>query len=331
MPVAPPRYLHVANGHCTTRLIHQAGIPGTSSIWADPLHEGPVPGAISDQQLLEIRARHLAPTPATVAETMAGLQGWRSVIDDHAAYDELILWYEHDLFDQLNLIQVLSRLGPTHPSFGKTSLICIGSFPGRPDFKGLGELTPGELATLFDTRRPVSDAQCAIAARAWLAFSAADPRQIEDLLRDDTSALPFLAAALQRHLEEFPSATNGLSRSEQRVMELTETGPVDPWKVFPLMHRFESAFYIADSAFWHVVEALASTSPPLIALDVTSAQEGQLPHGTMALTDAGREVLRGTVDRVRRYGLMRWLGGVHLEGTSAMWRWDAAGRRLVKA
>ena len=28
-----------------------------------------------------------------------------------AQYDEVILWYEHDLFDQLNLIQVLNRLG----------------------------------------------------------------------------------------------------------------------------------------------------------------------------------------------------------------------------
>ena len=41
------RFLHVANGTCTTKLIEAAGIPGALSIWADPLHDGPVPGGQS--------------------------------------------------------------------------------------------------------------------------------------------------------------------------------------------------------------------------------------------------------------------------------------------
>ena len=36
--------------------------------------------------------------------------GGEQPIDDTTAYDELVLWYEHDLFDQLNLIQILTRL-----------------------------------------------------------------------------------------------------------------------------------------------------------------------------------------------------------------------------
>ena len=142
IPAEGRRFLHVANGHCTTRLIHQAGIPGPKSIWADPLHEGPVPGGLSDEDLLEIRARYLAPTPDSVAATIAELKNWRAAIDHHESYDELVLWYEHDLFDQLNLIQVLNLIGQTVPTVRTVSLICIGSSPGRPHFKGLGELTP---------------------------------------------------------------------------------------------------------------------------------------------------------------------------------------------
>ena len=54
------RFLHVANGTCTTRLIEAAGIPGAWSIWADPLYEGPVPGGLSDAELVEVRTRHLS-------------------------------------------------------------------------------------------------------------------------------------------------------------------------------------------------------------------------------------------------------------------------------
>ena len=42
------RFLHVANGTCTTTIIEAAGIPGARSIWTDPLYEGPVPAGLND-------------------------------------------------------------------------------------------------------------------------------------------------------------------------------------------------------------------------------------------------------------------------------------------
>ena len=55
-----PRFLHVANGSSTTRTIAEAGIPGLLSIWADPLHDGPVPGGLSDEALARSARRFLA-------------------------------------------------------------------------------------------------------------------------------------------------------------------------------------------------------------------------------------------------------------------------------
>jgi len=328
--MAAPRFLHVANGYSTTRLIHQAGIPGTCSIWADPLHEGPVPDGLSDDELLDVRARHLARRPERVAATIAELRHWRAVIDEHDSYDELVLWYEHDLFDQLNLIQVLSRIARTVPSTASVSLICLGSFPGRAAFKGLGELTPLELAPLFDTRQRVSHVHTLIAERAWVAFRSPDPRRLEDVLLTDTSALPFLAAALQRHLEEFPSTRNGLARTEEQVMSLAQAGPIDVWTAFARLHDLETAFFIADASFRHLVQGLAFTSPSLVTLDVQFDTSDQLPHGMIWLTDTGQDVLRGETDRVRRCGVERWLGGVHLKVSEMMWRWDAGERHIVR-
>ena len=105
------RFLHVANGSSTTRTIAEAGIPGLLSIWADPLHDGPVPGDLSDEALLEVRARFLG-APAEEVRATIPVEGPRGCGDRsssaHDAYDELVLWFEHDLFDQLNLIQLLS-------------------------------------------------------------------------------------------------------------------------------------------------------------------------------------------------------------------------------
>src|SRR5262245_56913005 len=102
-----PRFLHVANGTSTTMTIADAGIPGLRSIWADPLYEGPVPAGISDEDLIEVRGCYLAGPSGTPGDDdpVNHLRQWREIIEHHDAYDELVLWYEHDLFCQLNLIQ----------------------------------------------------------------------------------------------------------------------------------------------------------------------------------------------------------------------------------
>src|SRR6266545_394433 len=337
------RFLHVANGDCTTATIAAAGLPGTSSVWADVLHEGPVPGGLSDDELVRVRARYLSETSHgrshenTVAEVelLADMARWRSALDDRS-WDEVILWYEHDLFDQLNLIQLLSWLARDRSSRGerRVSLICIGSFPGRPDFKGLGELTPDELASLFETRQPLSDAQYILAERAWQAFRAPDPRVLEELLRTDTSALPFLAAALARHLEEYPSVGDGLSRTERRLMELCRASPaLDIWTAFHRMQDGESAFYMGDGSFWQVVQQLADSPPPILTVAMESRTGPELPRGKLSLTETGHAILDGRLDRVDRCGLDRWLGGVHLDGSGPgpMWRWNRTLGRIEVA
>jgi hypothetical protein len=71
---AKTRFLHVANGTSTTRLIESAGIPGRLSIWADPLYEGPVPGDLTDAELLEVRTRRLAGAAAATADALGGIE-----------------------------------------------------------------------------------------------------------------------------------------------------------------------------------------------------------------------------------------------------------------
>jgi hypothetical protein len=323
-------FLHVANGHSTTGLIERSGLPGRTQVWADPLNEGPVPGDISDDELLLVRARFLAADADHARETAADLKAWRDAVDNDAAYDELVLWFEHDLFDQLNLIHLLAHLG-SRSQAKPVTLICIDRYPGHPNFKGLGELAPHDIAALFETRRPITAGPTALAERAWSAYRSSDPRAIEELLKTDTSALPFLAAALARHLEEFPSESDGLSRSERRLLAQAIDGPAHLHAAFPRMHDGETAHYIADSWFFDRVKDLSSASPALMQLTVTADAESALPVGTMALTDAGREVLRGRADRVKLCGIDRWLGGVHVQGNGKAWRWSERAGQLIEA
>jgi hypothetical protein len=333
------RFLHVANGSCTTRLIEAAGIPGRVSIWADPLHEGPVPGGLTDDELLDVRARYLAgPSDITFAawagrdpslEPVNDMREWRRTIERHASYDELVLWFEHDLFDQLNLIQLLSWIHARLPAAKPVSLVCVGSFPGRPEFKGLGELTPEELGPLLGTRRRVSEFQYLLAERAWHAFGAPTPELLDALRLADTSALPFLAEAITRFLQEYPWTSDGLSRTERRLLELTDGDELALSEAFRRMRDGENAYYVTDTALAGLAEELSATTPPLLTLAAAQATAGDGLRGSVRLTDEGRAVLAGEKDRIDLCGVNRWLGGVHLRADETVWRWDDSRQRIV--
>ena len=328
------RFLHVANGTSTAGTIEAAGIPGARSIWADPLYEGPVPAELSDAELIGVRIEFLSGQGGLTPGAWAGadpaldpandLRQWRDAIEQHDAYDELVLWFEHDLFDQLNLVQLLvgirERLALSKP----VTLVCIGSFPGHPDFKGLGELTPAELATLFETRRPVSEEQYILANRAWHAFREPTPEALDHFRHHHTPALPYLAPAITRFLQEYPWTRDGLSRTERRLLELASGDRIALWDAFPRMHEGERAYYVTDGSIAALADALSGTTPPLLTLDLSGPTEGHVLRGAIALTDTGRSVLAGRLDRVRTCGFDCWLGGVHLEAGKPVWRWDDA-------
>ncbi len=320
--MASPRFLHVANGTSTTATIEAAGIPGQSSIWADVLYEGPVPGDLGDEELVVLRGGD------SVVDVVNDMRLWRETIERHDAYDELILWYEHDLFDQLNLIQLLPWIHERVPGSKVVSLICIGSFPGRPHFKGLGELTPGELGSLLVTRTPVTEEQYALAQRAWGAFRKDTPQALDLLRLGDTTDLPFLAAALTRFLQEYPLTIDGLSRTERRLLELAARDGIRLTDAFPRMQEGEDAYYLTDLSLANMARDLSRTSPALLTLTPEQA-----PHAPLAsrvkLTDTGAAILAGKQDRVEVCGIDRWLGGVRLQSGSPIWRWDPERARVL--
>jgi hypothetical protein len=152
-------------------------------------------------------------------------------------------------------------------------------------------------------------------------------------VEEDSSALPFLAGALARHLEQFPSTRNGLSRSEQQALEAIAGGAATVRDAYVASHpRREDPVWLGDSTFAGYLEDLAAGPFPLVTLGpTTSADDASAMLGrTVALRDAGRAVLEGRDDRVRLNGIDRWLGGVHLAGRECAWRWDADAGEIVR-
>jgi hypothetical protein len=323
-----PKLLHVLNGDCAADQLRLSGVPGQITLSADVLHEGPVPAGLPVERWRKVRARYLAESGyGDYDECLTRMSEWDRELERYRSYDEVVLWFEHDLFDQLLLVRLLDWFSTQDLGLTKLSLISIGEHPEVPRFQGLGQLSPPQMADLMEIRQRVAPAQTVLARHAWRVFSAPEPVGIELLLRRDTSALPFLDGALRRHLEEFPSVRNGLSRTEEQALTVLAEGATSFDDLFRTVQALEERPYLGDTSFLRTLRELAARPWPLVRIEAGHNESTRALQ--VSLTDTGLGVLRGKQDWVRLHGIERWLGGVHLSGREAAWRWDARLGRMV--
>jgi len=147
--------------------------------------------------------------------------------------------------------------------------------------------------------------------------------------------LPYLARALTRHLEEFPSTVNGLSRSEREALTAIEEGHVTPVAAFMEVARKQESIFLGDLVFFSYLERLSGRDNPLVTwrdgtpvVAPTPAESRDFVKGELTLTPLGREVLAGKRDWQNINTDSRWLGGVEIAAPSR-WRWNPESRQLV--
>jgi len=322
------RRLNITNGDSAVGSLNDAGIEGKIIAWRDVLHEGPVDSSLPLEELSKQRARFIAGNNWAEFSHVSGDFVERDRMIQHLDYfEEVALWFEDDLYDQLQLIQLLDFFSNGTAQSKRLSLIVVDGY--------IPPLTAEELRQLDAERPAVTPEQLALARRAWSDFGSNDPTRIERLLQESTSALPYLARALTRHLEEFPSTVNGLSRSEREALTAIEEGHVTPVAAFMEVARKQESIFLGDLVFFSYLERLSGRDNPLVTwrdgtpvVAPTPAESRDFVKGELTLTPLGRDVLAGKRDWQNINTDSRWLGGVEIAAPS-QWRWNPESRQLV--
>jgi hypothetical protein len=317
--------LHVSNGDCTD--LPGTGLASQVLYWRDVLHEGPVP-AVGDEELRGIRAAFLTGAGADDRGEGAAMFAERDRTLEANRDGEYVLWFEADLYDQLQIIQILARLADLGVPAERITLICIGEYPGIARFGGLGELTAEQLRELPATNAPVrlTPAALRLAAEAWAAFRAPTPEGLGAITGSRSGELRFLGEAFDRLGREYPSTRDGLSLTERRILAAVAGGAAEAGTAFVRATDRETRPYLGDGWAFAMMDRMAGATAPLL--------EAQRPIDRdtgLRLTDAGARVLAGAADHVTLNGIDRWIGGVHLHGHRVPWRWDDGTETIVDA
>jgi hypothetical protein len=331
--------LHVTNGDSAGNTLRDTALKGVVLTWRDMLPEGPLAN-LPVPELRRVRAAFLSACGWGEADAIAAEleERDRTLADALAAGHRIVLWFEHDLLDQLQLLQALAAIAQwarsgDAGSGARVELIVVGEVDGHPEFRGLGELDAPELEALWPRRAPLTAEVEQLAARAWDAVCAPQPTTMADLIAGDTRALPLLAPALRRWLDELPDTEAGLALSERRILSALAEGPRTPVELFLGSLDGERLLLNGDTWFYRQLATLGTGPQRLLEplgggeLPEPPPLSGEPAFGgqSLALSETGRRVLAGDRDRVALLGLDRWIGGTHLTPANA-WRRDPTGR-----
>jgi hypothetical protein len=283
-------------------------------VWRDILAEGPVGPSIGDPAPRAAGlARHLEIDPAQYVAAWHDAHGALDCAGDH---DEVVLWFEQDLFCAVNLWYVLGRLAHV-----RAPLAVV--YPSLDEVAGLGAAEPGRLVELFSGRAVLTAAAVAEARQAWCAYASATPVAAHAQARAGDGALPFVAAALRRHLARLPALATGLGEIEEAALGVLESAPMLFVELFGAVTSREPLrrHGMGDLQLAATVRALAAGAAPLVAID--GGALAACGDWRVEITDAGRAVVAGE----RAWApAARWVGGVHVNGAHG-WRRD--GDRVV--
>ncbi|HEU0124228.1 MAG TPA: DUF1835 domain-containing protein [Bryobacteraceae bacterium] len=234
--------VHIVNGDAVAgKLRRWAGEPRLI-VWHDILHEGPVPAGLRLEDLTEERAQWLEAngygSPDKLRERDRQL---RRLV----ARDSLWLWFEDDLYDQLQLLQVLHFL---HTEALTESPHFLVDIPRSMEVE--------QMAALAANKKRLTPEMIATGVRAWEAFTEG---RVAALLETDLRALPHLRSAITRLLEHTPEN----NRVQRTIVDLLAEGGKTATQLFEEYQQTEERPFLGDTTFFRYLDALA----PRVAKD----------------------------------------------------------------
>ncbi|MDC6364733.1 MULTISPECIES: DUF1835 domain-containing protein [Flavobacteriaceae] len=211
--------LHITNGDAFTSKLQSLNLKGDIITWREMLCEGKTLCAVGSESFWKTRFEFLNKNYKVSKSWFVEktLKEYRSLCN-HKQQDHIVLWFEYDLFCQINMLAVLSWL-KTHRRHAEISLVCSGNEDESDRFYGLNELSDEKLLDLYKNRTVLTQDDIEFADYVWQLYCSDNPIRLENLVANNGFQFEYLSDALKTHLRRFPTIKNGLNELENRVLE----------------------------------------------------------------------------------------------------------------
>ena len=288
--------LHITNGDTFTGKLKTLKLGGDIITWRDMLCEGKTLTNVGSESFWKMRFEFLNKTYNVSKSKFIEftLKEYRSLCN-HKKQDKIVLWFEHNLFCQINMIAVISWL-KMHRKYADISLICSGKEDASDKLYGLNELNDEQLRNLYENRTTLSRDDIEYADYVWQLYCSDNPLWLENLTDFENHQFKYLGDSIKNHLKRFPSIGNGLDEIENNILQIaTKQRPATKMELLGAVLKTQNIYGFGDTQYQRVI----STLKPLFS-----------SFSPVKLTKKGKEIL---AKRTNYYSNLRedniYLGG----------------------
>ncbi|RXJ51162.1 DUF1835 domain-containing protein [Gelidibacter gilvus] len=209
--------LHITNGNNLTDYLNELKIEGDFLTWQEMLCEGPTTEAIETEEFFNLRKEFLSDFyDIEIAE--AELLSELDVLNHTDQFEEIVLWFEYDLFCHINLMAIINLLKQKKIEI-PLYLVCSGRVKGEKDLKALADLKPDQLRKEYENKIKLSGKDIELMSSLWRIYCGQDHNLFKPFIVQKSS-FPYLSNCLKAHLERFPDSKTGLSTLETHTLHM---------------------------------------------------------------------------------------------------------------
>jgi len=214
--------LHITNGDSTTNYLKKLNFQGDFITWREMLCEGKTSTDVGSEHFWKSRFDFLKQSYKVTKKQFIDLtlKEYRNLCN-HKSQEEIVLWFEYDLFCQINMIAVISWLR-RYRKGRKISLVFSGEVKGSNKLLGLAELTEKQLKTQYQNKTELTIDDIEYADYVWQLYCSDNPIKLQNVYQyQQNTTFKYLIDSLLVHLQRFPSIGNGLNNVENSILDIT--------------------------------------------------------------------------------------------------------------
>lgn len=217
--------LHITNGDGFLKSIRELGLPGEIIVWREMLCEGPTLTTLDTEEFFNLRRNFLSKTYNIPSEDYdSQFIEELNKLTMANAYEEVVLWFEFDLFSHINMLAVINHLLENKKHF-PVFLVCSKRLENEKEFTPLSQLPLKHLKNHYEARIPLDRDDLETAALLWQLYNGNNPQKLIALIKKKTN-FEYLSSCIRAHIERFPNAVTGLNSLERNVLKLIETNNI---------------------------------------------------------------------------------------------------------
>jgi hypothetical protein len=253
------KILHILNGDSTKSIFKKSNLKEDILVWREMLCEGESDVNIGTDEFWtkryeffekELGISKLEYYDTTIKEILP--------IEDLEGYDEVVLWFEYDLFCQINLIALCTYLLQSYRKDILYYLVCTGKEKGKQNLQSLSDYTSESYQKLYENRIKLSRNDLLFAQESWKLYVDNEKIKLESFHFNKNKKFRYLQKAIAQHIKRFP-AENGRNQIENKLLQLINAEKFTEKQIIYEMlswQKEETVYGFSDLQYSHILKKI---------------------------------------------------------------------------